>query len=1239
MIFLNTNEIIDIPEEFDESIRVDREAEGTEDPRLDSIEKYHLTEDSREFLEDFILRLLGRDKGGTSKYTYWLYGYYGSGKSHLLKVTDGLMSTSLYEQKGGDIWRGLTESDDGLRESWEEIHDEYHVIPISVNLLKHQGQKERSFSEIVLEAAHQSEDLTGVGGGLSPRLDVAYFEDWYRTTGAWENRNEKVKEALSGVISDPEGYDWKDVQEYGALADVVLPRLFEEEMGTRDGFEDLQPSDIRPERVIDRLDELRSEREDELDKPVKLVLLLDEVSLFMGSDFGRLTELQTLAENTNETGDGDIHLVVTAQDEVEEVQPKFASKGADVGILKDRFPHRPSLPSKHVGEIAEQRLLRRPEGGEEKVQRVLDSAEIEVDSLSYKKVNQDLTPTLKQVDEEQLRKSYPFLPYQPPLFLEILYSLRHKASDPAKSIFSGTARAILAVMHGLLEDWQQEGDTQSLISISDFYDKIAGEDGEALEGIVEEDARVVEEVKEEFGKDSLEALITKSVFLLRYVNDTVPLNDENLAVSVTEDLSGPPIINRANEVREALNGMQKYVRESESESEPAFTITTSTERTVYEDMEDNREVADNRWEEIVKALDESVWLDTVGDLSLPDFAEYRGTEEDVRYTFEVDGTPLSTTVGEEDSLRAHIEVVGLVPQTPADTAESEDTLYLEIEPDAVDGLENLRGRILDWWSLYEACPETVPKSIRRDLKEREENVRSGLVETLRNSEYVVKGKRVDSMQSAVSDAIESRYPDEFHPRMLSVDEDLLSQLKELDSGESLPEWANDIGVPTVRGGNTTIANNIRAYAGRQLKDEDSLSVASVLDGIVEGIAEDESGGDEERKEEIIDIYEDVRPAICAVLWGLCRTNDFLPVDEDGGSLSPDAVLDLNRLSSTRLRIGPGGIRDTLEEQGFRDSNETVAQGISNLEEANDSIRTEASSVVGDIDLVKDDVYSDEITSMLQSLQDALKEMKQEADDRNESVAQGADADWEKIISETREAKDRLSEIASVWDDRQPYLHKFDALLAVESRSPEWLDNADSLGSLRDSIEEGDEGWWTEDGWSSFAGSLDVSSATDSVFESWDTFVDENSLSELVSQISDHSWIVEPTELPSSVGSGFERMYITPLRRLEDWYEDLSGSVDSVASDVASAETDTNDLIRAAETFSEREDLEDYTGYGIKELEERYDKMTQIIGDRELSDVEVVGVVPDDREVILSKLESAGTDSLSLSDSGEGVLVQ
>jgi len=105
-----------------------------------------MTADSRRFIEeDFVDRMLGQSDDMRTGSNYWLYGYYGSGKSHLLTVLDGLLDTDWLDGQQDAVWSDLVQiSGDSefeqLGDHWRTIHDEYYVIPISVNLLKYQAK-------------------------------------------------------------------------------------------------------------------------------------------------------------------------------------------------------------------------------------------------------------------------------------------------------------------------------------------------------------------------------------------------------------------------------------------------------------------------------------------------------------------------------------------------------------------------------------------------------------------------------------------------------------------------------------------------------------------------------------------------------------------------------------------------------------------------------------------------------------------------------------------------------------------------------------------------------------------------------------------------------------------------------------------------------------------------------------------------------------------------------------------
>jgi len=117
---------------------------------------------------------------------HWLYGYYGSGKSHLLSVLGFLTDSDqvdVDEKTKEKYWKVLAEDRDyeDLRTRWYEATHENYLVPVSINLLKYQGAEEVSLSQILSRAIHTEQDL-------SSRLEVAHFEKWFRGKEEWEKK-------------------------------------------------------------------------------------------------------------------------------------------------------------------------------------------------------------------------------------------------------------------------------------------------------------------------------------------------------------------------------------------------------------------------------------------------------------------------------------------------------------------------------------------------------------------------------------------------------------------------------------------------------------------------------------------------------------------------------------------------------------------------------------------------------------------------------------------------------------------------------------------------------------------------------------------------------------------------------------------------------------------------------------------------------------------------------------------
>lgn len=1196
----------DIGANFEESVRIDREDNGR-DHRLHSIDTYHVTDEAEMFLSDFFARLLERSEDMRSGTNYWLHGYYGSGKSHLLTVLEGLMD-SQWCQRRDDIWTQLTGDQrlPALERTWRSIHDEYEVIPVSVNLLKYQGQKERSFSEIILRAAHSSERLTGVEGGFSSQLEVAYFEDWYRGRDAWDNRTRQVQTALTGIVDDPREYEWQDIQQYSALADVVLPELFERETGGRAGQADLMPSDLDPVETVEHLEQLRREQEGDLNKPVKLVLLLDEVSLFAGNDFGRLTELQTLAEKINQIGDGNIQFAVTAQSKAEDVQAKFAAREGDKGILKDRFPHRFGLLSKHVGEISTQRLLKKTDIGQQETKHAIQTAANSPETLLvYSGLNGNIDPPLDTVGRERLIDFYPLLPYQPGLFLSILSNLREEAPDPAKSIFSGTARAILALVHGLIQDWLDTGNPTQVISLVDFYDLIRPE----LEDITPQDVEIIDEIEgaQKTGDlNSIDADVAKAVLLLQHVPDLIPMSSRNLGVAVLQNIDDLTQFQMENRVEDSLDRLRKFIRETRTETGAKYTFTGPVEREIYQREEENRGTAN--WDAVIKTLDQHLWREILREVSLPQTVEYKDTGDQypVRYEFSVDGISMQTTVEAEDALDITVSVTGVTPELLG-TGPDGDPVEWQISD---DGIEDLRDTLIEWWALNNAVGDELPDSVENDLADRASRVQSKLSEALSSGSYSVKDRvNIRGLSTAVEEAVDTRYPDDFHPVMSQVDGDQLDGLRRLSVQDPLPAWAQQIEVateaPETHGG--SIQNNVRSFTGQQLTESaGTLAMSTILDGIIH------------RKP----IYAEARPAVAAIIWGLCRKGDLLPVDESGDSLKLDTVIDLDRTTTTRLKIVPGkSPEEILREAGFLKDTELLPDGIVRLQETNQRLAKQFQSLAENVELVaENDINDDIIVATVQQFSETLNNYEQSALARAEEV-RVHDPDWQALVDETNTAQETYQEVTDVWNDRLTNLTQIDAQLTLIEQSYDWLSSeCETAGeNLRDQIVAFDGNWWTEDGWSQFPTETDSSSSIDdAIGTAWNEFQTTAEIDTLAQELQAHQWVKPIGSLGSSVRPAFESRYIRPLSRALSWYNTLSDAVNTVTGSAVGTSSDM--FIQTTQSLNSTEQLREAAEADVDTLRTIFDELNSVVGDTEPEDVQAIGVMPSDRDTLMNEVE-------------------
>ena len=103
-----------------------------------------------------------------------------------------------------------------------------------------------------------------------------------------------------------------------------------------------------------------------------IIFIVDEVGQYVGSRDNLILNLDGLAKNLKNIGDGKVWMIGTAQQTLTEDNEKAALNSAQLYKLKDRFPIQINLESSDIKEICYRRLLGKSPDGADQLGKLFD---------------------------------------------------------------------------------------------------------------------------------------------------------------------------------------------------------------------------------------------------------------------------------------------------------------------------------------------------------------------------------------------------------------------------------------------------------------------------------------------------------------------------------------------------------------------------------------------------------------------------------------------------------------------------------------------------------------------------------------------------------------------------------------------------------------------------------------------------------------------------------------------------
>lgn len=587
--------------------KVDRPIEGVikaDDQRnLETeVEEFVVTREITKGLSEFVERYL--EEAGTNG--VWISGFFGSGKSHLLKIVSLLLDQNPLPSGRHPSEIILPKIEDEILRGDLQRACQVPATSILFNIDQKAdqigGDPGAPILSVFLKVLNELRGYHGKQGhiaqfehGLAKKGQLEGFKQaWQAATGtSWEDARIDVEylenETFAEVYSS-----------FAGVSQDEALRLFDR---SRENFK----------VSIESFAEQVKEYIDSQGPDFRLNFFVDEVGQFIGPNSQLMLNLQTVAESLATKCEGRAWILVTSQGDLKRILGELdGTVTQDFTKITGRFKTRLTLTSADVKEVIQKRLLAKTE------------AEPEVLTTVYDKEKENLVTLYRFSDDSVQYKGwrgsdefcdfYPFHPYQFNLFQRCIEQLSRHDMFTGRHTSVGE-RSMLEVFQSVVKGMRKET-VGGLATFDRMFDGIAATlRGDAQTSIHQAQGQL---------DNPLAVRILKALFLLKWVRE-FKATPRNVAILLI-DRPALDIAAHEKAVGEALDVLarQSYLQRNGE----VYEFLTDTEKDIEVEIK-NTDIDES---EVTKLLSAILFSDVLRDPKV----RYEANGQDYPYARKLD---------------------------------------------------------------------------------------------------------------------------------------------------------------------------------------------------------------------------------------------------------------------------------------------------------------------------------------------------------------------------------------------------------------------------------------------------------------------------------------------------------------------------------------------------------------------------------------------------------------------------
>ena len=350
----------------------------------------------------------------------------------------------------------------------------------------------------------------------------------------------------------------------------------------------------------------------------KVIFLVDEVGQFIGANSQLMLSLQTITEQLGTQCKGRAWVIVTSQEDIDAaIGEANKAKSQDFSKIQGRFHTRLSLASSNTDEVIGERLLSKTEAAHVLLRDAFaGKGDVINNQLSFVGNSVSLRG---YKDAAEFVACYPFAPYQFTLLQKIFESIR-KVGATGKHLSRGERSLLDAFQSAAVRN--ADNGTDVLVPLYDFYPSIES----FIDGMAK---RSIDEAPLNPALQAYDSQLLKAMFLIRYIPDIVKPNIDNLATLCIDQIDADKLALK-RKIQESLARLEQQRLVSRNGDQWFFL--TNEERDVA------REIGhvDVSAAEKARLLAEIVFDEILGGQTK---VRHRDTKSDYEFNRLLDGAP------------------------------------------------------------------------------------------------------------------------------------------------------------------------------------------------------------------------------------------------------------------------------------------------------------------------------------------------------------------------------------------------------------------------------------------------------------------------------------------------------------------------------------------------------------------------------------------------------------------------